>query len=341
MLGTEPTGPTPTLGPEADAQEVARPMPHVLVSEWIDPDALALLGAAHDVTYAPEVHRDPAALRAALADAAGWVVRNQTRVDAPALDAAPNLRVVARVGVGLDNLDLAALRARCVAVTWAPGSNAASVAEYVLGALIHLWRRFGDATEHVRGGGWDRPAFMGEEAFGRTLGLIGMGDIGARVARRAQAFGLHVVAYDPFVHEATFAVQELGVELLGLDEVLGRADAVSLHVPLTDATRGILGEAALRRMRPGALLVNTARGGLVDEAALARALVDGHLGGAALDVRPLEPPGADDPLARAPRLVLTPHVAGVTRQSNARASMHVAHEVLRALSGEPLRTPVR
>jgi D-3-phosphoglycerate dehydrogenase len=316
-------------------------MPHVLVSEWIDPEALALLESAHPVVHDPRLYAARAALTQALAGATAWVVRNQTRVDAAALEAAPHLRVVGRVGVGLDNLDLAALRDRGVAVTWAPGSNAASVAEYVLGALVHLWRRFGDATEHVRGGGWDRPAFMGEEALGRTLGLIGMGDIGARVARRAAAFGLHVIAHDPFVHEATFAVQELGVELVSLDELLERADAVSLHVPLTDATRGMLGEAALRRMRPGALLVNTARGGLIDEAALARALADGRLGGAALDVRPVEPPGADDPLAGAPRLLLTPHVAGVTRQSNARASLHVAQEVLRALAGAPLRTPVR
>jgi D-3-phosphoglycerate dehydrogenase len=313
----------------------------VVVSEWIDDEAIEALAAVHEVVHDARLHATPQALAAALANAEAWVVRNQSRVDAAALEAAPHLRVVGRVGVGLDNLDLAALRARGVAVTWAPGSNAASVAEYVLGALVHLWRRFGDATEHVRGGGWDRPAFMGEEAFGRTLGLIGVGDIGARVALRARAFGLHVIAYDPFVHDAAFAVQELGVELVALEALLERADAVSLHVPLTDATRGMLGEAALRRMRPGALLVNTARGGLVDEAALARALTDGHLGGAALDVRPVEPPGADDPLAGAPRLLLTPHVAGVTRQSNARASRHVAQEVLRALAGEPLRTPVR
>ncbi len=316
-------------------------MARVVVSEWIDGEAVEALAAVHEVVHDPKLHAAPAALAEALATAEAWVVRNQTRVSADALAGAPNLRVVGRVGVGLDNLDLGALRARGVAVTWAPGSNAASVAEYVLGALLHLWRRFGDATEHVRGGGWDRPAFMGEEAYGRTLGLIGVGDIGARVARRARVFGLDVVAHDPFVHEATFAVQELGVELVGLDELLARSDAVSLHVPLTEATRGMLDEAALRRMRRGALLVNTARGGLVDEAALARALTEGHLGGAALDVRPVEPPGADDPLASAPRLLLTPHVAGVTRQSNARASWHVAYEVLRALAGEPLRTPVR
>ena len=316
-------------------------MARVVVSEWIDEQALEALSAVHEVVHDAALHRSPGALADALATAEGWVVRNQTRVDAAAIAAAPRLRVVGRVGVGLDNLDLAALRARGVAVTWAPGSNAASVAEYVLGALVHLWRRFGDATEHVRSGGWDRPAFMGEEAFGRTLGLVGVGDIGARVARRAEAFGLRVVAHDPFVHDSAFAVQELGVELVALEALLDRADAVSLHVPLTEATRGMLGEAALRRMRPGALLVNTARGGLVDEVALARVLADGHLGGAALDVRPVEPPGAADPLAGAPRLLLTPHVAGVTRQSNARASWHVAQEVLRALAGEPLRTPLR
>ena len=316
-------------------------MARVVVSEWIDGEALGALAAAHEVVHDPALHAAPADLLAALATAEAWIVRNQTRVDAAALEAAPHLRVVGRVGVGLDNLDLEALRARGVAATWAPGSNAASVAEYVLGALLHLWRRFGDATDHVRDGGWDRPAFMGDEAYDRTLGLIGLGDIGARVARRAQSFGLHVIAHDPFVHEAAFAVQELGVALRPLDEVLEHADAVSLHVPLTDATRGMLGERALRRMRPGALLVNTARGGLIDEAALARALRDGHLGGAALDVRPVEPPSVDGPLAGAPRLLLTPHVAGVTRQSNARASRHVAQEVLRALAGEPLRTPLR
>lgn len=316
-------------------------MPTIVVSEWIDADAVALLEAAHPVAYRPDLHADPAALRAALATAEAWVVRNRTRVDRAALAAAPRLRVVGRVGVGLDNLDLDALRERGVAVTWAPGSNAASVAEYVIGALLHLWRRFDVATEHVRGGGWDRPAFMGDEALGRTLGLVGLGDIGARVARRARAFGLDVVAHDPFVHDAAFAVQEYGVALLPLDALLARADAVSLHVPLTPATRGMIDAAALSRLKPGALLVNTARGGLVDEAALARALREGHLGGAALDVRDREPPGADDPLADAPRLLLTPHVAGVTRQSNARASMHVAREVVRALAGEPLRTPVR
>lgn len=316
-------------------------MARVVVSEWIDEAAGARLAAHHEVTSDPRLFEDVPALHAALATAEGWIVRNQTRVDAAALVAAPRLRVVGRLGVGLDNLDVAALRARAVAVTWAPGSNAASVAEYVLGALLHLWRRFDASTAHVQGGGWDRPAFMGHEAFGRTLGLVGLGDIGARVARRARAFGLDVIASDPALHDASFAVQELGARLVDFETLVARSDAVSLHVPLLPSTRGLFGADVLRRMRPGALLVNTARGGLVDEAALAASLRDGHLGGAALDVRDREPPGPDDPLRGVPRLLLTPHVAGVTHASNARASAHVVDEVLRALAGEPLRTPVR
>jgi (S)-sulfolactate dehydrogenase len=316
-------------------------MAMVVVSEWVDERALARLAARHTVVSDPRLHADVPALHAALAEAEAWVVRNQTRVDAAALAVAPRLRLVGRVGVGLDNLDLDALRTAGVAVTWAPGSNAASVAEYVLGALLHLWRRFDAATDHVRGGGWDRQAFMGHEAMGRTLGVVGLGDIGARVARRAAAFGLRVVATDPLLHDASFAVQELGARLMALPELLAESDAVTLHVPLVPATRGLIGAEAIGRMRPGALLVNTSRGGLVDEAALAAALRDGRLGGAALDVRDREPPGAIDPLAGAPRLLLTPHVAGITHESNARASLHVADEVLRALGGEGLRTPLR
>lgn len=316
-------------------------MARIVVSEWVDEAALVRLAQRHEVVSDARLYSDPVRLRREIANAEAWIVRNQTRVDAGSLAAAASLRVVGRVGVGLDNLDLEALKAAGVAVTWAPGSNAASVAEYVLGALLHLWRRFDTATEHVRGGGWDRPAFMGHEAIGRTLGIVGLGDIGARVARRARAFGLEVLASDPWVHDAAFAVQEHGVRLVPLEVLLARSDAVTLHVPLTPATRGLIDEVALARMRPETLLVNTSRGGLIDEAALARALRAGRLGGAALDVRDREPPGSDDPLADAPRLLLTPHVAGITVESNARASLHVADEILRALAGEALRTPVR
>jgi D-3-phosphoglycerate dehydrogenase len=312
----------------------------VVISEWIDAAALEGLRSHHEVRLNPAGYAQSDWLAAVLSDAEAWIVRNQTRVNAEMLAHGKRLRVVGRVGVGLDNIDLSAVRAAGVALTWAPGSNAASVAEYVLGALIHLWRRFDGATEHVREGGWDRQAWMGHEMVERTLGLIGIGDIGSRVARRARSFGLEVIAHDPRVHDASFAAQEIGVRMVTLGEVLERSDAVSLHVPLLPETHHLINAAALARLRRGALLINTARGGLVDEPALAAALASGQVGGAALDVREHEPPGVNDPLRFAPNLLLTPHIAGVTVESNARASLHISHEVLRALAGRALLTPV-
>ncbi|CAN5767687.1 hypothetical protein BH23DEI1_BH23DEI1_10060 [soil metagenome] len=313
-------------------------MATVVVSEWIDSAAEARLRAVHRVVGHPALHADRAELFAVLADAGGWLVRNQTLVDRDAIEAAPHLRVVGRVGVGLDTIDVAALRERGVVVSWAPGTNAVSVAEYVMGAMLAHARRFAAASEHVHAGGWDRQAFMGRELHGRTLGIVGLGDIGARLARRARAFGMRVLASDPAVHDASAAVQEYDVELVDLDTLLAGSDVVSLHAPLVAATRNLVGAEALERMRPTALLVNTARGGLVDEAALARALRAGTIGGAVLDVRATEPPGRDDALAGCPNLILTPHVAGVTIDSNTRASHHAVDEVLRVLRGERART---
>lgn len=315
-------------------------MATVVVSEWIDETALARLRGEHHVVADPRLWSDRPGLLAAVAPAEALVVRNDTRVDAELLAAAPRLRVIGRVGVGLDSFDLDAVREAGVLVSAAFGANAVSVAEYVLGATLHLGRRFRPATDHVRGGGWDRRAFMGIELRGRTLGIVGIGDIGTRLARRARALGMHVVATDPAVHESSAAVQEHDVELVPLESCLQRAHVLSLHAPLTPATRGMIDAAALARMREGAILVNTARGGLVDEAALADALRSGRLAGAALDVRAQEPPGPGDPLRDAPNLLLTPHVAGVTEESDRRASLHAVDEVLRVLAGRPARTAV-
>lgn len=314
-------------------------MARVVVSEWIDDAALARLRDQHDVIAAVDLYADRSALFDALRSAEGLIVRNLTRVDVELLEAAPALRVIGRVGVGLDRIDVAAALARDVVVSWAPGTNATSVAEYVIGAVIALARRFGPATAHVAAAGWDRQAFMGREVAGATMGLAGLGDIGARVARRARALGMRLVAYDPALHASAPAVQEHEVELVTFEELLGRADVLSLHVPLLPTTRDLLDTPALARMRPGALLINTARGELVDELALAHALRSGHLAGAALDVRRHEPPPAPDPLAGCPNLILTPHVAGVTAEANARASTHAVDEVLRVLRGEQARTP--
>jgi D-3-phosphoglycerate dehydrogenase len=312
----------------------------VVVSEWIDATAEERLRREHQVVLDPTLHADRPRLFEALASADAWIVRNQTRVDLEAITAARALKVLGRVGVGLDTIDVGALQARDVVVTWAPGTNAISVAEYVMGAMLHHARRYAEASTHVGAGGWDRQAFMGSELYGRTLGIVGIGDIGGRLARRARAFGMRVLASDPLVHPAVAAVQEHEVRLVDLPTLLSEADVVSLHAPLLGATRLLVDARALARMKRTALLVNTARGGLVDERALAAALREGAIGGAVLDVRDTEPPPPDDPLSGCPNLTLTPHVAGVTVDSNARASHHVVDEVLRVLRGERARTPV-
>jgi D-3-phosphoglycerate dehydrogenase len=310
---------------------VTRPL--LVVSESIDASALPPLRAEAELVHDPTLYADRKRLKSQLAAAQALIVRNQTRVDADLLTAAPDLRVVGRLGVGLDNLDLDACRAAGVRVTWAPGTNAASVAEYVLGAALSLARRFEAISRELHAGRWDRAAAVGGELLGRTLGIVGLGDIGARLAKRARAFGLEVIASDPALHPASFAVQEYGVRLLPLETLLTEADIVSLHVPLLPATRHMIDAEALARMGPETLLINTARGGLIDETALATALRDGRLGGAALDVRASEPPGDDDPLKGLPNLILTPHVAGVTREASRRASLRVAEDVLAVLSG--------
>lgn len=306
----------------------------VVVPEHVDDEAVARLEERAEVLYDARLHQDSEALAAALAGAAALIVRNQTYVGPELLAPAPELKVVGRVGVGLDNLDLAALRERRVVVTFAPGTNAVSVAEYVMGAILELARRFATVSASVHQGAWDRRAAIGREVFGTTLGIVGLGDIGTRLAHRAQAFGMKILATDPAIHDGTLGVQEYGVQRVELDELLRASDVVSLHAPLTDGTRDLVNAATLARMKPSAYLINTARGGLVDEEALADALRNGRLAGAALDVRRKEPPGEDDPLRGLPNVILTPHIAGVTRESMRRASLHVANDVLRVLQGE-------
>lgn len=306
----------------------------IVVCESMHPDGVAALGRDARAVYDPDLTDRPAELRGELADADALIVRNRTRVDGELIGAAPGLTVVGRLGVGLDNLDLDACRAAGLRVVWAPGTNAASVAEYVLGAALTMRRRFESISRELHAGGWDRAGAVGDELFGSTLGIVGLGDIGARLAKRARAFGMEVIASDPALHPASFAVQEFGVRLLPLDALLAESDVISLHAPLTPSTRHLIDERALAHLKPGALLINTARGGLIDEEALAAALGSGRLGGAVLDVREREPPGRDDPLRGLPHLLLTPHVAGVTHASNRRASLRVAEDVLRVLRGE-------
>ena len=304
-------------------------MPRIVISESMDAPAVAALVRDFDVDYRPGLVDDEAALAAALADADAWIVRNRTQVRGAALAAARRLRVVGRLGVGLDNIDLAACAARGIEVIPATGANAESVAEYVLAMAMILLRGAAYlSTTAVAAGRWPRQMLsQGREVSGKTIGLVGFGSIGRVTARKVAAMGMRVVAFDPVVPADSPAWAELGVAPLPLDELLARSDVVSLHLPLTDSTRGLIGEARLSRMKPGAILINSARGGIVDEAALARALSSGRLGGAALDVFDREPLAAGSVLAEAPNLILTPHVAGVTLESNERVSGIIAERV--------------
>lgn len=305
----------------------------VIITEFMDAAAVRRLQDQCTVHYDPDLVDDRSALLARLPGAQAIIVRNRTQVDGALLAAAPQLRVVGRLGVGLDNIDVAACRDRDVTVIPATGANAAAVAEYVIAAALMLLRGAYGATSAVAQGGWPRPALsQGREAAGKTLGLAGFGDIGRRVARLAQALGMAVVAHDPGMPATDPAWAAAGVGSVGFDALLAQSDVLSLHMPLTPATRGLLGEAALARMKPGSVLINTARGGIVDEAALVAALRSGHLAGAALDVFAQEPLPASPGMAAVPGLLLTPHIAGLSQESNTRVSDMIAQRVLDALN---------
>jgi (S)-sulfolactate dehydrogenase len=297
----------------------------------MDQAAVDGLAAEFDVTYDPGLVDRQDALEAALADARALVVRNRTQVRGALLEAATSLRVVGRLGVGLDNIDLDACERRGIKVCPATGANDVAVAEYVITTAMLLLRDAYLAVDDVIAGTWPRQRCMGRELGGKTLGLVGFGGIGRETASRARALGMRVVAYDPFVADADPAWQE--VERADLDAVLGTADVVSLHVPLTDATRNLIDARRLEGMQPGAVLINTSRGGTVDEDAVIDALRSGRLGGAALDVFDSEPVSAasGERFAGVRNLVLTPHIAGVTQESNVRVSALTADNVSRVL----------
>lgn len=304
----------------------------VLISEFMDAPAVDALRQRFDVRYAPDLVEQRGALLDAAADADALIVRNRSQVDAELLAAAPRLLAVGRLGVGLDNIDLPGCEARGIQVIPATGANARAVAEYVIGTTLSLLRGAYAATAEVSAGKWPRTALsQGLEAHGRTLGVVGFGGIGRLSAMLARGLGMRVVGSDAALPPGHPVWQETGATPLALDELLAQADVVTLHVPLTPDTRHLLDASRLGRMRPGAILINTSRGGIVDEAALAQALRAGALRGAALDVFEQEPLPAGSPLADAPNLILTPHIAGLTQEANTRVSDMVAAGVTIAL----------
>lgn len=309
-------------------------MSEIVITEFMEDGAVAAL-APHDVLYDPALVDRPADLIAALADCRALVVRNRTQVRGALLAAAPHLQFVGRLGVGLDNIDLEACRARGITVCPATGANDLAVAEYVVTAALLLLRRAWFASDAVIAGAWPRMAMIGREAQGKRLGLVGFGGIARLTAVKARALGFAVQAFDPLLPEDALVWQ--GVTRLELDDLLASSDVVSLHVPLTPATRQMIDGAALAMMKPGAILINAARGGVVDETALVAALRAGHLGGAALDVFESEPLDTSHGalFAGVPNLILTPHIAGVTDEANGRVSHLIAAAVLAALTPAP------
>ncbi|MGT2478942.1 NAD(P)-dependent oxidoreductase (plasmid) [Methylobacterium oryzae CBMB20] len=311
-------------------------MPKVIISEFMDEAAIAAELAGFDVQYDPGLVDRPGDLAAAVARADALIVRNRTQVRGPLLDAARDLKVVGRLGVGLDNIDVPACQARGIAVYPATGANDGAVAEYVVATAMLLLRGAYGATARVAAGTWPRNALMGREIAGKRLGLVGFGSIARETARRAAALGMAVAAHDPFVaaDDPAWSPAYGPVQREALDALIAESDVLSLHVPLTDRTRGLIDAAALARMPRGAILINAARGGVVDEAAVAASLRSGHLGGAALDVFDREPldAAAGAVLAGVPNLILTPHIAGVTQESNVRVSAVTAAAVRRHLT---------
>jgi len=265
-------------------------------------------------------------------------VRSETKVTVPILDAAKRLVVVGRAGVGVDNIDVRAATARGVYVVNAPLGNIVAAAEHTLALVLALLRRVVDADRSVRAGEWTRSKFIGRELRGKTLGLVGVGRVGGEVARRASGFGMTVIAHDPFATEAS--ARAAGARLVDLDELLRTADVISLHVPLTEKTRGLIGAEALGRMKPTAVVVNAARGEIVDLDALAVALKNETIAGAAIDVFATEPLPADAAIRSAPRTVLTPHIAGSTSEAQTNVAVDVVEQILDVLDGKPARYAV-
>jgi D-3-phosphoglycerate dehydrogenase len=312
-------------------------MDRILVTEKISQEGLEALkkgGAEVDV----RLDLDKEHLLQVLPDYDALVVRSATKVTAPVIEAGKKLRVVGRAGSGVDNIDVEAATQRGVIVVNAPASNNVAVAELTIGLLLCLARQIPQAYTSLQGGKWERSKFVGWEVRGKTLGLVGLGRIGAEVARRARGLEMHMLAYDPVV--SSDRASQLGVELVTLDELLARSDIVSLHVPLVDSTRNLVDQARIAKMKPGAYLINASRGGIVEEEAMVAALESGHLSGAALDVYNSEPLPEGSPLVGHPKIVTTPHLGASTKEAQVLVGIDVAEGVLEALHGSTPRYAV-
>jgi len=305
----------------------------ILISEDVTGTGIDRLKGKYQVHYDPDLWKKIPELEKRIPAFEALIVRNQTRVNASLLAQAMSLRIIGRAGAGYDNIDVPAATQKGVVVAFSPEENAVSVAEHVFALLLALARKIPGADKSTKGGGWERKKYHGFELMGKTLGILGLGKIGFRVALRAKAFGMRILAHDAYLSPTSLQVTESGALLTSFDRVMAEADFLTIHLPLTPETRGILNEEALRKMKKNALLINTSRGEVLAEADLAKVLKEGGIGGAALDVREKEPPG-ESPLHGLDNVILTPHTAGLTYEAQEKVVDAVAEDVDRVLSGQ-------
>ncbi len=311
-------------------------MPDVLISENIIGEEMDRLRQSCDAVYEPELWKDPDKLAAIIGDFRAIIVRNQTQVTRELLAKASKLEVIGRAGVGLDNVDVGAANERGIVVAFTPEQNTNTVAELAIGMMLGLARMIPAGNADTKAGGWKRQKFTGVEILGKTLGLVGLGRIGASTAAKARALGMDIIAYDPFVDGESLKAMDLRARMLTLDEVLGQSDFVSCHLPATAETSKLFSYEKFCLMKPSAFFINTSRGEVVDEDGLLRALQEKKIAGAALDVRAKEPPapGAFDELEN---VILMPHIGAFTHESQRRVVTAICRDVMAVLNGEPAK----
>lgn len=310
-------------------------MPEVLVCDPIAEDGIAILQRAANVTV--QTGLKEAQLIEIVSQFDALMVRSQTKITRSVLEAATKLQIVGRAGVGVDNIDVPAATERGVIVVNSPAGNTVAVAELTLGMMLSLVRHIQPAVASMKRAEWKRSAFMGSQLYGKTLGVIGTGKIGTEVIKRAQSFGMNVLGYDPFLTTARAA--QLDIEAVSIEEILKRAEFVTLHTPLTKETKHLINAERIATMRDGAFIINCSRGGIIDEAALFDALQSGKLGGAGLDVFEVEPPG-NSPLTTLDNVILTPHLGASTEEAQVEVALDVARQISDVFAGRPPQSAV-
>ena len=306
-------------------------MTRVIITEFMDESEVSRLSSHHEVLYNPDLHSNINSLLDSITDTQALIIRNKTLVNRELIDASKDLRVIGRLGVGLDNIDTTYCREKGISIVIANGANTDSVAEYVVTGLLVLFRGIMDSTSRIINGEWPRGDFIGTEVKGKTLGIVGLGSIGRAVAQKVKLLGMRVVGTDVNIEKDDPVWGEFNVQYREFSDLVRISDAITMHVPLNNDTKGLFDDYALQNMRKGAILINTSRGGIVDEDALVKYLKNGHLGGAMLDVFESEPLTESRPFAGLPNLILTPHIAGVTVESNRRVSCMIVDQVMEYL----------